>query len=60
MERSQLMGLHGRVIGNLIYMPAPLRSDSHSDAPNRLAQVEAQLKDDAIATPYQQLFNKFH
>ena len=35
MERSRLMGLHGRVIGNLRYMPAPVRSESHSDAPHR-------------------------
>ena len=60
MERSRLMGLHGRVIGNLRYMPAPLKSEKHSDKLHRLAQVEAQLKDDAIVRPYDMLYNRFN
>ncbi len=60
MERSRLMGVHGRVIGNLRYIPAPIRSESHSEAPNRLAQVEAQLRDDAIPRPYDMLYNRFN
>ena len=54
-EKNRLIALEAQVIPNLRYYAPPIKLDDYPDAPNRLVQLERNMKEDLISTSWPDL-----